>query len=146
MALSLTLNPSAKVAPFRQIMEQLRSAIFSGALAGGEQLPSVREMASRLAVNPLTIARALNELEAAGLIKSRWGKGNFVQPLDTALREDARRNALNNAAREFIATTARLGYDSNEAAKAIRDVGRGRIPNRIPAYSRDIIPPRIPGT
>lgn len=121
MPINLTLDPAAKVAPFRQIMEQLRAAIFSGALAAGEQFPSVREMAATLAVNPLTVARALNELEAAGLIRSRWGKGNFVQPLAAAQREDARRKALNDAVREFIATAARLGFDSKEAAKAVRE-------------------------
>lgn len=119
-ALNLTLYPDAKIAPFRQIMEQLRAAIFSGALTPGEQLPSVREMASTLAVNPLTVARAVNELEAAGLIKSRWGKGNFVAPLADDEREDARRQALNEAAREFIALAARLGYNSREAAGAVR--------------------------
>jgi GntR family transcriptional regulator len=118
MTLKLKLEPDAKVAPYRQILDQLRAGILSGAVSAGEQLPSVREMAARLSVNPLTVARALNELEAAGLVESRWGKGNFVRPLPAARREDARRQAMNDAVREFAAE--RLGYNVEEAVGAIR--------------------------
>jgi hypothetical protein len=61
-----------------------------GGIGPGEQLPSVGELAGELAVNPLTVARAMNELEAAGLIESRWGKGNFVRQMKAAQREVAR--------------------------------------------------------
>jgi GntR family transcriptional regulator len=122
MALEFKLDSAAKVAPFRQIAEQLRSAIISGALAAGEQLPSVRELAGTLSVNPLTVARALNELESSGLIESRWGKGNFVKTLAETNREDARRQALEKAAREFLGAAERLGFKPAEAIKALRSV------------------------
>ena len=124
MALKLKLEPSAKVAPFRQILDQVRAGILSGAVTAGEQLPSVREMAADLSVNPLTVARALNELEAAGLIESRWGKGNFVRSLTAASRENARRQAMNEAVREFVGAAERLGYSAEDAAEAIRAAPR----------------------
>ena len=123
MALDFKLDSGGKVAPFRQIAEQLRAAIFSGTLAPGEQLPSVRELAGTLAVNPLTVARALNDLEAAGLIESRWGKGNFVKPIAGRGREDARQGALEKAAREYLAAAERLGFKPSEAIEALRAGG-----------------------
>jgi GntR family transcriptional regulator len=124
MPLKLELDPSAKVAPYRQILDQVRAAILSCAVSAGEQLPSVREMAAALSVNPLTVARALNELESAGLIESRWGKGNFVRPLTAARREDARQQVMDEAVREFVAAAERLGYNLEDAAKAIRAAPR----------------------
>jgi len=62
-----------------QLSEQLRNQILVGALAEGEQLPSVRELAGRLAINPNTIGRAYRELEREGWLVSVPGKGVYVQ-------------------------------------------------------------------
>ena len=61
-----------------QIADGCRKKITGGVLAAGEKLPSVRELASQLAINPNTIARAYRELEAGGWIASVAGKGSFV--------------------------------------------------------------------
>lgn len=63
---------------YEQIKSALRRQMTEGELAPGAQLPSVRELAQRLAVNPNTIQRAYRELEADGMICSVAGKGNFV--------------------------------------------------------------------
>ncbi len=63
---------------YQRLTEQFRQQILSGVLAEGEQLPSVRELAGRLTINPNTIARAYRELEAGGWIASVAGKGSFV--------------------------------------------------------------------
>ena len=63
---------------YEQIKEGLRRLVVSGALAAGEKLPSVREMASQLAINPNTIQRAYRELENEGYIYTVSGKGTFV--------------------------------------------------------------------
>ncbi len=63
---------------YAQIVEGFRSQILSGILRHGDRLPSVRELAGELAINPNTIARAYRELEMAGLIATVPGKGCFV--------------------------------------------------------------------
>ncbi len=64
---------------YEQLKEQLRQLIISGGIREGEQLPSVREMASRLAINPNTIQRAYRELEHEGYVYSIPGKGCFAK-------------------------------------------------------------------
>jgi GntR family transcriptional regulator len=91
------------VPSYRQIMDQVTYHVASGALRGGDPLPSIREMASRLSVNPSTIVKAYGELEHAGVIELRQGLGAFVvdggrrlspQEMKKALREQARRLAV----------------------------------------------------
>jgi GntR family transcriptional regulator len=120
MSLELKLKPESNLPPFRQIAEQLRAAILGGALPAGTQLPSVREMAADLSVNPLTVARAVNELEAAGLIESRWGKGNFVRAMTPAALEEARARAFQALMTDFLQAAERLGFTPVDAAKATR--------------------------
>ena len=66
---------------YEQIKEGLRKLVVSNALSTGDKLPSVRELASQLAINPNTIQRAYRELENEGFIYSMTGKGSFVAPL-----------------------------------------------------------------
>ena len=63
---------------YAQIVDSYKAQITSGILEAGDQLPSVRELASQLAINPNTIQRAYRELEAEGWIASVSGKGSFV--------------------------------------------------------------------
>ncbi len=77
---------------YEQIMEDLRHMIISGGLAPGEKLPSVREQAARLAINPNTIQRAYRELENQGYLVTLAGKGTFV--VETPGLEDRRLEGL----------------------------------------------------
>ncbi|MBQ1705756.1 MAG: GntR family transcriptional regulator [Clostridia bacterium] len=77
---------------YEQIMENLRRLIVSGAMAPGEKLPSVRELAIQLAINPNTIQRAYRELENEGYIVTLPGKGSFVARI--AAVEQSRIRAL----------------------------------------------------
>lgn len=66
---------------YEQLKERLRSMILSGAMATDEKLPSVRELAAELAINPNTIQRAYRELEAEGFVYTIPGKGSFAAAL-----------------------------------------------------------------
>jgi GntR family transcriptional regulator len=118
----LGIDKRRKLAPYRQILEQLRAAILAGNLSPGEKLPSVREMARNLKVNPLTVARAVNELESAGLVESRWGKGSFVLTIPNTRRKKERIKALKNAAREFSSRSRQLGFGIEEAARMLHSL------------------------
>ncbi|HHW99476.1 MAG TPA: GntR family transcriptional regulator, partial [Firmicutes bacterium] len=72
------LDHRSPIPIYVQLQNQVKQAIAGGVLAPGEQLPSVRELAGRLAVNPNTIARAYQELEREGLIETLRGRGTFV--------------------------------------------------------------------
>ena len=74
----LPLDPSSGLPIFRQIMEQVRRMLAAGTLRPGERLDSVRELAGRLQVNPLTVGKAYQQLEREGLIEMRRGLGMFV--------------------------------------------------------------------
>ncbi|HEX4050888.1 MAG TPA: GntR family transcriptional regulator [Steroidobacteraceae bacterium] len=74
----LLIRPSAPEPIYRQIMEQLRRLIVSHQVAPGEPLPSVRDVAARHAINPMTVSRAYGLLEAEGLLERQRGKGMIV--------------------------------------------------------------------
>lgn len=77
---------------YQQLKDRLRQLVLSGAVAQGEKLPSVRDLAAELAVNPNTIQRAYRELEAEGFIHSIPGKGSFAAPISEV--EDSRIRGL----------------------------------------------------
>ncbi len=105
---------------YEQLREQLRKMLISGAIAENERLPSVRELAQSLAINPNTIQRAYRELEAEGYLYSIPGKGSFA----------GKRNSVNTKRRddllaEFESVAAELlflGLESDELAKRLRTI------------------------
>lgn len=76
MSVPLRLEPADPTPPYEQLRRQIASAIISGSLAGGERLPTVRQLARDLGVAPGTVMRAYAELERAGLIATRRGGGS----------------------------------------------------------------------
>ena len=69
------------VAPYLQIVRQVRQALRMGVLDVGDQLPSVREVVTAVAVNPNTVLKAYRDLEREGLVEARAGQGTFVRAL-----------------------------------------------------------------
>jgi GntR family transcriptional regulator len=103
----LHINPSDELPIYRQIVRQITDAIAGGQMKAGEKLPSHREMAAEVVVAPLTVKKAYDELEKAGLIETRRGLGTFVaESLPAGTRADASER-LRDAARRIV-TQARL--------------------------------------
>lgn len=105
---------------YTQIMDGFREQIRAGVLQPGERMPSVRELAAQLAINPNTIQRAYRELESEGLIVSVAGKGSFVS--DTMCLGTERETKL----REFEAHVAALlaaGIDRESLAAILMQGG-----------------------
>jgi len=71
-------NPSLGVPIYLQLMEQIKHAVETGALAPGDQLPGIRPLAEELVINPNTVAKAYRELEHEGVVELRHGAGAFV--------------------------------------------------------------------
>ena len=108
------VNPKSKQPIYEQLVEQLRRQLFLGVVQAGQALPSVRQLATELGINPNTIQKAYSELLSRGEIYSVRGKGNFVSGDQTGIRnkklEQIRGEmlALLRQAKEFGASTEQL--------------------------------------
>jgi GntR family transcriptional regulator len=76
---ALRLSPTSGTPLYVQLVERLKHSIATGAIKGGEQLPSVRKMAEDLLINPNTVVRAYRDLESEGIVELRHGSGVFVR-------------------------------------------------------------------
>jgi GntR family transcriptional regulator len=72
------LDSRSGVSPYLQVVQQVRQALRLGLLREGDQLPTVKDVVARLAINPNTVLKAYRELEHAGLVAARPGVGTFV--------------------------------------------------------------------
>ena len=75
----IQLNPSSGMPLYLQLIEQIKHAIETGAMRAGDQLPSVRQMAEELMINPNTVVRAYRELEHEGVVELKHGSGAFIR-------------------------------------------------------------------
>ena len=116
----LTLNYRDSRPIYEQIKDGLRRMVVSGALAPDEKLPSVRALATQLSINPNTIQRSYNELEAEGLIYSVPGKGSFVSPDRSA--DLQRQLEPTEKFREIAAELRYLGVGQEELLALIKEV------------------------
>ena len=117
----ITLNSRDPRPIYLQVKESLRQLIIGGVLTPESKLPSVREIAGTLAINPNTIQRAYRELEAEGFIYSIPGKGSFVSPSREISGEELRRRweDLDHAVRELRF----LGVSEEELIRHLKDKG-----------------------
>ena len=107
---------------YEQLEEKLRRLTLSGAIAEGERLPSVRELASQLAINPNTIQRAYRELEQAGFIYSVPGKGSFAGKLSGV--DESRRRELREKLTAIWTELLQLGEDPQELQALLKEVSQ----------------------
>ena len=117
----LEIDPSSHVPLYVQIVEEVRLAIATGVLRPGDRLPPIRDLAVRIAVNPLTVVRAYSTLIGEGVLEARRGTGTFVA--DGRGRRDHPRRERERLARRWagdLATRAlRLGIRKEEALEII---------------------------
>ena len=101
-----TVQPGAPEPIYRQILEQLQRLIAAGQLAPGEMLPSVREVATVHAINPMTVSRAYGLAQAAGLLERLRGKGMAVAARPVRTQTQSERLALLESALNSLARQA----------------------------------------
>ena len=101
--------------PFhRQIVDQIRYGIASDRLMPGEQLPTVRELAVHLQVNPNTIRKAYSELEILGILDTQQGTGTFVSDQQVEIGEDEKKRMLRQICDELVARGHQYGFTLKE--------------------------------
>ena len=116
----ITLNYRDARPIYEQVRDGLRRLIVTGAVADGERLPSVRTLASQLAINPNTIARAYAELEGEGYCCSVPGKGCFAIRTQRA-QDDLRRLELTQKVRELLGELRAMGVDESELISLLKE-------------------------
>lgn len=104
---------------YEQVKTTLRKLIVSGAMSPDEKLPSVRELASQLVINPNTMQRAYRELEQEGYIISIPGKGSYAN--HSAQVDEGRKKELLTAMDEIVAELLYLGVTPDELDRRIRE-------------------------
>src|SRR5215212_7791841 len=110
------INPSNAAPIWRQIEEGMRRMISLGSLAPGDTVPSVRDLAQQLRVNPNTVARAYQRLTDAGVFAVRRGEGTFVADTPVALKKSERNETLRDAAAVYAGTAVAVGASLEQAA------------------------------
>lgn len=125
MRSTLQVDPALAVPIWKQIEEGVRRLAASGALAAGAPVPSVRELARDLAVNPATVAKAYQRLADGGLLEVRRGEGTFVRGDASALGRE-RETLLREGAVGYRDLASSLGFDEAGSRAALERAWRER--------------------
>jgi GntR family transcriptional regulator len=115
------LDQHSGVPVYRQLIDQIQGGIASGALAAGAQLPTVRQVAVDLAINPNTVLRAYRELEIRGVIDTQQGTGTFISERKPKRDDVERGRKLDQLAGEIAARAGAAGFTIQEVLEALRD-------------------------
>ena len=113
------LDPRSPTPLYDQIASRIRIAIAAGELGPGHSLPSVRQLAARLRVNPATVVQAYRALAADGFVEMRQGSGTFVQDVGTGRKESERSAQARRLVRGMLSEAARRGLSVAEVTVAL---------------------------
>ena len=107
---------------YRQIIDQVLVAIASGVLKSGDQLPTVRQVAVDLSINPNTVMRAYREMEIRGILATQQGTGTFITPQKVEPDEAERSRRLGTLVSELVARAGSQGFSVQEIHEAIGEL------------------------
>lgn len=114
------IDPRSPTPLYAQIADRVRIAVATGELAPGAALPSVRQLATQLRVNPATVVQAYRELEEVGVVESRQGAGTFVRDLAEPKRDAERQREARRLVRRLLKEAAALGVTREDLEQAIK--------------------------
>jgi len=120
------LNPRSPIPLYEQIANRVRLAVATGELRPATALPSVRQLATELRVNPATVVQAYRDLESEGFVEMRQGAGTFVREIAPQTRARERTRQAAALVREMLAQAGRLGVSRQELQAALaEEIGVG---------------------
>ena len=121
------INDASGIPVYLQLREQVLHAIANGSLKPGDQLPTVREVAVDLEINPNTVNRAYAELERDGYLTSHRGRGTFISsPRSGGKATSVQADRLNDVARRALAESRAFGFTTEDLIDAVRRTGSRR--------------------
>ena len=115
------LDLRSGVPVYRQIMDQVLAGIASGRLASGEQLPTVRQLAVDLSINPNTVIRAYRELEIRGFLDTHQGSGTFVGTQRVEQDGEERRRKLDGIVGDLVARAGSEGFTAQQVVERLKE-------------------------
>jgi GntR family transcriptional regulator len=126
--MNLISNPSFRflldlhtgVPVYRQIIDQVRGGLASGALAAGDQLPTVRQLAVDLAINPNTVVRAYKELELGGLLETHQGTGTFISAQKLPGADAERERQLGQIVADAVSRAGAAGFTIDDLLQQLQ--------------------------
>lgn len=116
------LDSYSGVPVYRQIIDQVTGGTAAGTLSAGDQLPTVRQLAVDLAINPNTVIRAYRELEIRGVLETQQGTGTFISQKKVPRDDAERQRRLNQLIGEFVARAGSAGFTVEEVVEALADL------------------------
>lgn len=116
------LDSRSGVPVFRQIIDQVLAGIASGALSPGDRLPTVRQVAVDLAINPNTVLRAYREMEIRGITDSQQGTGTFISNQKIERSQVEHERVLAQLVSEFVARAGAGGFTVQDLITALREL------------------------
>jgi len=119
-AFQFALDLHTGVPVYRQLIDQVRAGMASGALAAGDQLPTVRQLAVDLEINPNTVMRAYRELELGGLLETHQGTGTFISDKKPDRKSAERERQLDQIAGDSAARAGAGGFSLEELIDRLR--------------------------
>lgn len=119
--MSFRLDPTSPQPIYRQIVDQVQSRVATGDLEQGQKLPSVRDLAMELRINPNTVARAYRELESEGIVVLQQGRGVFVAPRKSVLPFTQRRKQLEGPVTDLLVAAWKLNVDVQQLIELLQE-------------------------
>ena len=116
------LDLASGVPVYRQIIDQVLGGIASGNLEPGTQIPTVRQVAVDLAINPNTVVRAYRELEIRGVLETQQGTGTFISRQKIKRDDVERRRQLTQIVTEFVSRAGASGFTVADLMEQLKDV------------------------
>jgi len=117
----LRVDPSSPEPLFAQLVAAVKRAVATGRLRAGDKLPSVRELAAELTINPNTIAKAYQALEAEGVTVSRHGSGTFVADRRITVRRPEQKRRLREGLDSVLSDAVHLGLSEDDVREEFDD-------------------------
>jgi GntR family transcriptional regulator len=117
----ISLDPRSGVPFYRQIIDQVQFAIADGRLRCGSRLPTVRQLAVDLQINPNTVARAYQELEIKNVVTTQMGTGTFITDQKVEISALERRRMLDQICTELMSRAATYGLTLEEVIAALQE-------------------------
>ncbi|MEO8657939.1 MAG: GntR family transcriptional regulator [Bryobacteraceae bacterium] len=122
-AFQFQLDLGTGVPAYRQVIDQVMLGISTGTLKPGDQLPTVRQLAVDLSINPNTVVRAYRELEIRGVLCTQQGIGTFINRTQVRPDEALRQKRLSQIVGEFVAKASHDGFSLEELIERLRELG-----------------------
>ena len=118
--MKFAIDPRSGVPLYRQLIEQVKFSIARGGLRPGDRLPTVRQLAVELSINPNTVVRAYRELEIEGVLETHQGSGTFVGTKKPEIDRLEKQRMLNQILTNLLARASTYGLTLEDVLEGLR--------------------------